>query len=279
MRLGILHERIRKDEKLLIESAKKHKLDVSLLNDKEIVFKLEEKEFDFDIILERCINHLKAMYSMFILDRFGIPTVNSSQTAEICGSKFLVTQALVKNKVPTPKVVIAFTKEKALEAIEDMGFPVVLKPAIGSWGKLLAKVNDLEAAEALLDHKTKLGSYHHSVFYIQEYIEKPGRDIRAFVVGGRVAGAVYRNSKHWITHLDKGAVISKCPVSKEIKELALKASNAVKGDIVAVDILETGQGMMVLEVDYTPEFSDYFPELDKKIIDDVITCLVGKVKK
>lgn len=279
MKLGVLYERIRKDEKLLIASAKRHKLEVNLLNDKEIVFRLEKNELGLDIVLERCINHLTAMYVLSILNNFGIPTVNSSQTAEICGSKFLVTEELIKNKIPTPKVFISFTPEAALKAIEKIGYPVVLKPAIGSWGKLLAKINDKEAAEAVLDHKSKLGSYHHSVFYIQEYIDKPGRDVRVFVVGDKVSGAVYRSSKHWITHLDKGAEISKCPISEEIKDLALRAARAVNGEIVAVDMLETKNGLLVLEVDYTPELSDYFPALDKNIIDDIIKYLVGKVRK
>lgn len=279
MKLGILYERIRKDEKLLIEAAKKQGLAVNLLHDKDIIFKLEKKEFDLDIVLERCINHLSAKYAMTILNGFGITTVNSSEAADICGSKFLVTEALIQSKIPTPKVSIAFTKNAALRTIERMGYPVVLKPAIGSWGKLLAKINDSEAAEAVLDHKSNLGSYHHSVFYIQEYIDKPGRDIRVFVVGDKVAGAIYRSSKHWITHIDKGAKISKCELTQKIKDLALKSAGAVKGDIVAVDMLETKNGLLVLEVDYTPEFSIYFPYLDKQIINDVVDFLVRRVKQ
>lgn len=276
MKLGMLYERIRKDEKLLIETAKRKGARVELINDKEVVFNLENG-FDYDVVLERCLNHLTAMYAVTILNSFGIRTVNSGETAQTCGSKFLVTEALLKNNIPTPKVMIAFTPERAIEAIEKMGYSVVLKPAIGSWGKLLAKINDREAAEAVLDHKNKLGTYHHSVFYIQKYIEKPGRDIRAFVVGDKVR-AIYRSSKHWITHLDKGAVVSKCPVTDEIKDLALRAAKAVKGDIVAVDMLETNNGLIVLEVDYTPEFSLYFPALDKGIADDIIDYLISIVK-
>jgi len=270
MKLGILYERIRKDEKLIIDSAKNHGIDVVLINDTDLIFKLEKNEIKVDLVLERCIDHARALYSMKILNESGIRTINSSATAEICGSKFLVTEALIKNKIPTPKVCVAFNRGTAIKAVEKIGLPCVFKPAIGSWGLLCAKANDMEAAEAIIDHKAKLGSYHHSVFYVQDYIKKPNRDIRVFVIGDEVVDAIYRTGSHWITHVEHGAKITKCRITREIKELALRAAKAVKGDIVAVDMLESNYGLMVLEVDYTIEFSQYFPVLDKKIVDKII---------
>ncbi len=274
MKIGMLYERIRKDEKLLIAAANKKGIELDLIKVQDLLFDIGKNGFDHDIVLERCMNHLTAMYALNILNSFGVKTVNSGRTAQICGSKFSVTEALIMNKIPTPKVQIAFTPEKALDIIEEMGYPVILKPAIGSWGKLLAKINDKEAAEAIVYHKKNLGTYHHSVYYVQEYIEKHGRDIRVFVVGNKVY-AIYRNSKHWITHIDKGASISKCTVTPKIKKLALKAKNAVNGDFVCVDMLESRKGIQVLEVDYTPEFSVYFPHLDEKITDDIIDYMVS----
>ncbi|MBS1266779.1 MAG: Glutamate--LysW ligase ArgX [Candidatus Woesearchaeota archaeon] len=272
MKIGLLHHRIRKDEKHLIKAAKSRGWEFDLIKDSKVLFDIKKNGFDYDLVLERSISHITAMYALKILNNFGVRTINSGETAQICGSKLLVSEALITNNIPTPKVRIAFTEQKALQAIEKMGYPAVLKPAIGSWGKLLAKVNDRQAAEAVLNHKKNLGTYHHSVFYIQEYIEKPGRDIRAFVIGDKVY-AVYRKSDHWITHINKGAKIQKCPVTDKIRKLALSAKKAVRGDFVCVDILESKSGLKVLEVDYTPEFSQYFPHLDEKIIDDVINYL------
>ena len=113
--------------------------------------------------------------------------------ADICGNKLMTTSALAAAGVPQPKVLVAYTPESALEAIERLGYPAVLKPTVGSWGRLLSKVNDRDAAEAILEHKETLGSYHHSIFYIQEYVKKPGRDIRAFQVG---AGDDLRDLPH-----------------------------------------------------------------------------------
>jgi len=131
---------------------------------------------------------------------------------------------------------------------------VVLKPAVGSWGRLLSKVNDREAAESLLEHKAILGSYHHSIFYIQKYVEKQGRDIRSFVVGDECIAAIYRTSPHWITNTARGAVASGCPVTDEIRTVSLAAANAVGGGVLAVDLFETADGVLVNEVNYTMEF-------------------------
>src|SRR5262245_24720105 len=150
---------------------------------------------------------------------------------------------------------MAFTPESAIRAIEELGYPVVLKPAIGSWGRLIAKVNDREAAEGLLEHKEILGSYHHSIFYIQEYIPKPaGRDIRAFVVGDECICAIYRTSKHWITNTARGGLASNCPVTPALADICIGAAHAVGGGVVAIDVLEDGDGrLLVNEVNYTME--------------------------
>ena len=133
--------------------------------------------------MERCINHSRALYSLKILNDQGVRTVNTALVADICGNKLMTTSALAAAGVPQPKALVAYTPESALEAIEQLGYPAVLKPTVGSWGRLLSKVNDRDAAEAILEHKETLGSYHHSIFYIQEHVKKPGRDIRAFQVG------------------------------------------------------------------------------------------------
>ncbi|CAG0966840.1 partial [lysine-biosynthesis-protein LysW]---L-2-aminoadipate ligase, partial [Anaerolineae bacterium] len=146
--------------------------------------------------------------------------------------------------------------ESALAAIEEMGYPVVLKPAVGSWGRLLAKVNDRDAAEALLEHKTTLGSYHHSIFYIQKYVEKQGRDIRSFVIGDRCVAAIYRTSPHWITNTARGGMATECPVDAALADLSVRGARAVGGDIVALDIFETGSGDQINEINYTMEFKN-----------------------
>ncbi len=198
----------------------------------------------------------RALHAIRLYESAGIKCINNSKVATICGDKLLTSINLDENNVPQAEIKIAFTEESALEAIEEMGYPVVLKPAIGSWGRLLSKVNDREAAESILEHKTVLGTYHHSIFYIQKYIEKNGRDIRSFVVGDECVAAIYRESEHWITNTARGGKAVNCPVTNEICDVSLKAAKAVGGGIVAIDLFETEEGILVNEVNYTMEFKN-----------------------
>jgi [lysine-biosynthesis-protein LysW]--L-2-aminoadipate ligase len=257
MRVGFLHSLIRKDEKLLInEFNKRDNVDLVMIDDRKQIFHLGEKRVDVDVIVERSINHSRAMHALILFENNGITCVNRSEVALTCGDKLLTSKSLAAHNVPQPDVSIAFTEESAVEAIEEMGYPVVIKPAVGSWGRLLAKINDRDAAEALLEHKAVLGSYHHSIFYIQKYVKKGGRDIRSFVVGDECIAAIYRSSEHWITNTARGAQASKCELTNEIRDLSLKAAKAVGGGVVAIDLFETPDGLQVNEVNYTMEFKN-----------------------
>jgi [lysine-biosynthesis-protein LysW]---L-2-aminoadipate ligase len=210
-----------------------------------------------------------------ILNDWGIPTVNTAHVADVCGNKLVTSSALVREGVPTTRIKVAFTPESALQAIAEFGYPVVLKPAVGSWGRLISKINDRDAAEAVLEHKEVLGSYHHSIFYIQEYIRKPQRDIRAFVIGDKCIAAIYRQAEHWITNTARGGHASNCPVTPELNELCVRASNAVGGGITGVDVLEDPErGLLVNEVNYTIEFRNSIAttgvNIPEKVIDYVL---------
>lgn len=254
LKVGILMSRVRVEEKLLMSELQQRGVEIIRFDDRELTLDLEHPSFDCDVVLERCINHLRALYTLRVLNDWGIPTVNTFEVANTCGDKLLTSAALVRHGVPTPRTVLAFTPESALEAIETIGYPVVMKPAIGSWGRLLARVNDRDAAEALLEHKVTLGSFHHGAFYIQEYVNKPGRDIRSFVVGDETICAIYRNSEHWITNTARGGQASNCPVTPELDAISRAAARAVGGGVVAIDLFETERGLLVNEVNYTMEF-------------------------
>ncbi len=254
-RIGLMHSLIRPEEKLLIrEFQTREGVELKLIDDRKLSYNLGKDKFDLDLVLERCINHSRALHALRLFESVGLKCVNSSKVATICGDKILTSIHLQEHKIPQPEVRIAFTEKSTLQAIEEMGYPVVLKPAVGSWGRLLSKVNDRDAAESILEHKATLGTYHHSIFYIQKYIEKNGRDIRSFVIGDRCIAAIYRSSDHWITNTARGGVAQNCPLTDELKTLSVKAAKAVGGGIVAVDLFETKNGLLVNEVNYTMEF-------------------------
>jgi [lysine-biosynthesis-protein LysW]--L-2-aminoadipate ligase len=278
MKVGFLHSLIRKDEKLLIEEFdKRDGIELEFIDDRKLIFNLGEQKIPVDIIIERAINHSRALHALTLFENMGLQCVNSSEVALVCGDKLLTSKALNAFDVPQPPVSIAFTEESAITAIEQMGFPVVIKPAVGSWGRLLAKVNDRDAAEALLEHKAILGSYHHSIFYIQKYIEKKSRDIRSFVVGDQCIAAIYRTSDHWITNTARGGVASNCPLTDELKSISLQAARAVGGGVLAVDLLETDNGLLVNEVNYTMEFKNSIETTGVNIPEYIVNYVIEQV--
>src|SRR6202142_1247296 len=215
LHIGVLYSRVRVEEKWIFAALEKRGIDYERLDDRTISFDLEDAQpwRAFDAVLERSISFTSGLNALRVLNAFGVPTVNTAAVAEICGDKLTTSAMLAKAGVPQPHNVVAFTPESALDAIEVIGYPGGLKPVVGSWGRLLAKINDRDAAEAVLEHKAMLGSVQHSVFYIQEWFIKPGRDIRAIMVGERVLTAIYRKSEHWITNTARGAEGEVCPVT------------------------------------------------------------------
>lgn len=283
IQIGFLHSLIRPEEKMLLkEFHSRDGVEVAMIDDRKVIYNLAKDSFPFDVVLERCINHSRALHALRLFECAGIRCVNSAKVASICGDKIMTSIALQEHKVPQPEVRIAFTEESTLQAIEGMGYPVVLKPAVGSWGRLLSKVNDRDAAETVLEHKVTLGSYHHSIFYIQKYIDKKGRDIRSFVVGEECVAAIYRYSEHWITNTARGGTAENCPLTDELKELSVRAARAVGGGIVAVDIFETDDGFLVNEVNYTMEFRNSIGptgvNIPQRIVDYVLRVAKGQVR-
>ncbi len=277
LKIGVLYSRVRVEEKWIFAAMEKRGIDYERLDDRAISFDLENPEpwRAFDAVLERSISYTSGLYALRLLNSFGVPTVNTALVAEICGDKLTTSAMLAKAGVPQPRNVVAFTPEAALDAIEAFGYPVVLKPVVGSWGRLLAKINDRDAAEAVLEHKATLGSVQHSVFYIQEFIKKPGRDIRAIVIGDRVLTAMYRKSEHWITNTARGGEGELCPITPEIEEMCLKATAAVGGGVLAVDLIEhTERGYLVNEINHTMEFHTMQPVSGIDIAGEIVEYTV-----
>jgi [lysine-biosynthesis-protein LysW]--L-2-aminoadipate ligase len=284
MKIGVLYTRVRVEEKWIFESLEKRGIAYDKIDDRQIGFSLHDpgRWLDYDVVLERSLSYKNGLYATQVLNAWGIPTVNMAHVAATCGDKLATSAALTQAGVPQPRVWLAFTPEAAIEIMESIGYPVVLKPVIGSWGRLLAKINDREAAEAILEHKDVLGSFQHSVFYIQEYINKPGRDIRSFVIGDETVCAIYRSSEHWITNTARGGKAEVCPVTAEINELSVRAAQAVGGGVVAIDLLEDpDRGYLINEVNHTMEFHSTVPltgvDLPGMLVDYAVTQAKARV--
>jgi [lysine-biosynthesis-protein LysW]---L-2-aminoadipate ligase len=271
MKLGMLYSRIRTDEKMLLDAAAKRGVQVELIDDRTLVLDLDGRGTYQDeqgrlhhldrsttpAVLERSISYWHSHYASRYLQQAGIPCINDHDVVRRCGDKAETSLLLRKAGVPTPRVLLAVDEASALRACETLGYPVVLKPVVGSWGRLIAKAEGREQAQALLEHKAVLGGPQHSVFYVQEFVAKPMRDIRAFVVGDQVVAAIYRtNPGHFITNTAQGGKASNCPVTPDIREVSLRAAQAVGGGVLAMDLMEGPDGLTCHEVNHTMEFKN-----------------------
>ena len=284
MKLAILCSQIRMEEKLIFRALAERGVEYDRLDERHLRFDLErEGSLDrYDVVWCRSISHTRALYALSILNSWSVRLVNAYEVVRTCGDKVLTTAALVRQGVPTLRTSVALSVEAALQAIEQMGYPVVLKPVVGSWGRLLSRINDRETAEAVLLHRATLGGPAHKVFYIQEYVDKGGRDIRTMVIGDEVVYATYRRSDHWITNTARGGESLPCPLTDEIRYLSLAAAQAVGGGILAVDLMETPGGtpegrLLVNEVNDTPEFHGAAQAVDVDIAGSMTEYVLKQV--
>ena len=280
MSVGVLCSRIRLEEKLIFRALRERGVRFDKLDVRRLVFDVNGANLqDYDVVLVRCLSHSRALHATRILQEQGVRTVNPYEVIATCGDKVLTTMALLDHGVPTPRTAIAFGQASALAAVEEMGYPVVLKPPVGSWGRMMAKVNDREAAEAVIEHR---GALDRPLvpFYVQDYIDKPGRDIRTAVMGDETIYAVYRSSQHWITNTARGGTTSSLPVSPDIDRLSKAAAAAVGGGIVAVDILEDADGsLLVNEVNHTPEFHGAMQAVDVDIAGRMVDYVLSVARE
>lgn len=279
MKVGLLYSRIRRDEKLLLSELRDRGHEVAKIDVRDEQFGLGESPESFegvDVVVDRCLATSRSLYTTQFLDAYDVPVINSATTADVCSDKVKNSLALERASVPTPTTEVAFTTDSALETIEEFGYPCVIKPVVGSWGRLMAKVESRSAAEAILEHKSTLGHYQHKVFYVQEFVEKPGRDIRVVAADGEPVAAMTRSSDHWLTNAAQGSSVEEFEVTPEVAALVETASAAVGGGLLGVDLMETGDGYTVHEVNHTVEFKALDSCTDVDVAGAAVDWLEGR---
>jgi [lysine-biosynthesis-protein LysW]---L-2-aminoadipate ligase len=277
--LALVYDRVREDEKMLFAALDGLGVAYDKVYAPQLSFDFHStKQPEWKVVIERCVSQSRGYAISASLEAWGVEVVNPSLVIANCGDKLVTNALLAKNGIATPRTQVCFDGETALKVIEEMGYPVIMKPPVGSWGRLLSLIRDRDAAETVLEHKEVLGGYQHQIFYIQESINKPDRDIRAFVADGKCIAAIYRNSSHWITNTARGGKAENCPVTPEIANLAERSAKAVGGAVVAVDLMEDPmRGLMVIEVNHTMEFKNSVSttgvDIPKKIAEYAISRL------
>jgi [lysine-biosynthesis-protein LysW]--L-2-aminoadipate ligase len=261
--VGLLYTTIRESEKLLLSELRERGHEVHKVDVKRETFGVGDPPTelaDADLVLDRCLATSQSRYAGRFAASAGHQVVNDPETAATCSDKVRTSIALAESGVPTPETAVAFSEESALEAVERLGYPCVIKPVIGSWGRLMAKIDTRAAAEAVIEHKATLGHYEHKVAYVQEFVDKPGRDLRVLATDGEPVAAMARSSEHWLTNAARGAETESIEVTPEMADLVGRASDAVGSGLLGVDLMEVGDGdgdpdgYTVHEVNHTVEF-------------------------
>ena len=260
IRICIIYDKLRFEEKKLYKDIQQKGFDATLVDGKSLIFDTESSKSDSrfgDIVLQRVISYNRGLHLTYCLEQIGLPVVNSFNVSEICGNKLITSLILKKNNVPTPKTTFAFSTESARECMKKLGYPLVVKPIIGSWGRGVYQIKDQSMAEMMLDSRQENENLFSRIYYLQELIDRPSRDIRCIVIGDQVVASVFRYSSEneWRTNVAVGGRTEVASLTSELKEIVLKASNAVGGGILGVDLMEDKErGYLVHEVNNTVEF-------------------------
>jgi [lysine-biosynthesis-protein LysW]--L-2-aminoadipate ligase len=255
----LLFDTIRWEEKEILKAAENKGLRVEPVDTKKILIDILTENYREKVAIQRCVSYFRGLHLSASLESLGCRVINSFNTSLICGNKLFVSLKLKENKIPTPKTYVAFDSE-GLEKIADrIGFPFVIKPVVGSWGRLSSLIKDRDTLNAIVEHREYMFPLYQ-IYYVQEYVDKPGRDIRTFVLGERTIAAIYRvSSGDWRTNTARGGKAIPCKITGELDELSVKAAKAVGGDFVGVDIMESKEGLLVHEVNSTTEFKNTVP--------------------
>lgn len=279
----MLYDQIRPEERLLIDAARRKSVKIQLHNSEELHLNATEvsrREPFEDVVLQRCVSYFRSVNLSALLESRGVRVINSSRIASVCGNKLLATVELAKAGIPTPTTAVAFSIESALKALDQIRYPAVLKPIIGSWGRLVAILKDAESAKAILEDRENMFPLYQ-VYYIQEMVKRPPRDIRCFVVGNSVVAAIYRYAPkdEWRTNTARGGRVEPCKIIPQMEELALRAAGIFGDGVYGVDMMESDKGLTVHEVNHTTEFRNSVPATGVDIPGMIIDFAVDKVRR
>lgn len=285
-KIGLVYDRIRWDEKALVRAAKNAGADLKLTDSKNIYIDTgaepnELKEVFGQVVIQRCVSYFRGLHVTAALENLGLDVINRLDVSLTCGNKLFATLALRKAGIPVPATLVAFTDEGVTKALEKLGYPAVLKPVVGSWGRLIALLRDRESAQAIIESREQMRNALLQIYYLQEYVERPPRDMRVLVIGDEVVAASYRYSPEgdWRTNVARGGTSEPCPVTDDLEEIALKAAETVGGGVLAVDCMESPNGILVHEVNSTVEFRGLCSTTNVDIPGKIIEYTIGVMKK
>jgi RimK family alpha-L-glutamate ligase len=219
------------------------------------VHTLDTRLNDCDAVLVRSMPPGSLEQIIFRMDALanlaaaGVTVVNPPRAIEVAVDKYLATTRLAAAGLPVPRTITCQTVEQALLAFNELGGDVVMKPLFGSEGRGIVRLSDEGIAVRAFKALEQIGS----VFYLQEFVEHEGCDLRLLVIGDEVLGMKRHNADDWRTNISRGAVGQTLQVTDELAELAHRAAKVVGAPVAGVDLLPARDGrLLAIEVNAVP---------------------------
>jgi RimK family alpha-L-glutamate ligase len=208
------------------------------------------------------------------LQRLGMPIVNPPLSIERSADKYHTLALFEEHGLPVPPTIVAESPEEAVKAFHELGGDVVLKPIFGSRGMGSTRVTDPDVAERLF----RAIVFYRGVLYLQKFIPHGASDIRAFVVGKRVIAAMHRVAANWKTNVSLGAKPIALNPTYEIEQLAIDTADVIGCKIAGVDILESDDGPMIIELNSQPGWRGLQSVADVNIAEEIVSYVISELK-
>lgn len=212
---------------------------------------------------------------LYHLQRLGLYIINPPETIERCVDKYDVLTVLEEGGLPVPRTAVTENASEALTAFDELGCDVVVKPLFGSRGLGSTRIRDAEIASTIF----KAITFYHGVIYLQEFIPHGYSDIRAFIVGDRVIAGMRRIANSWKTNYSQGAQPEPLKLSEDLEELAIKCAKLVQCKIAGVDILESQNGPVVVEVNSQPGWKGLQSISNVSVADEIVDFVLSELKR
>ena len=221
--------------------------------------------------LEEIIFRMDLLYR---LERLGMLIINPPLAIERSVDKYYALALLEEHRLPVPRTAVTESPEEALKAFYELGGDVVVKPLFGSRGVGSTRVSDPEIARRVF----RAVSFYHGVLYLQEFVPHGSSDIRAFVIDDRVVASMHRVAETWKTNVSLGAKPVACKLDGELENLAVRAAGVIGCRVAGVDLLESSDGPVIVELNSQPGWRGLQSVTEINIADEIIEYILSELK-
>ncbi|MEM1758609.1 MAG: RimK family alpha-L-glutamate ligase [Acidilobaceae archaeon] len=270
---------VRVEEELLIRAFSMRGLRPTIIYSNTL-YSIPEDRLSSSVVLVRNISAANSIYVAAITEASNGVAINPLRALIVGHDKILTYSTLVRNKIKIPQSIIALENSRLEDYVDDISYPIIDKPPIGSWGRLVSLVKTPTAFKEVIKHRSILANPQLRVHIIQKPANL-GSDIRCLVVGDSIAACMIRKGQlgEWRSNAALGGSVIPYKPSLEVEEAALKSATLVGAEIAGVDILHDDGDYYVNEVNVVPEFKALMKATSIDISEVIASYILNKLKR